>query len=727
LSVGSLNAATLPELTHAFRSDPRPAAREALIRFASAHKDTDGALAWLALGIGEIEHQQQIPEALRHLDSASQRLPSLRDYPAFFTATGRLQLAQYADVQRALSPVWSRTPTSPLVARSVYLQANALLGGDQAQAALAFIEKHLADISKPGGELLLTRAAEALDDSRAAQTHAERIFTDYPLAPEAADAEAALQNYPALSPDARYRRCVKLIEGGDYGRARRELTALLPVMPPASLGNVRLKLAQVDVQTKAYQKAYDALRILKVTAREADAERLFLLVRCARRLDHPDQFNEFLDHLAQQHPQSRWRLEALLAAADYYYVQNDIASYEPLYRTCAESFPSEPQAAECQWKVAWTEYFRRSPKAGTSLEAFVERYPGSEKVPAALYFLARLAETKKDWASARADYDAIAGLYPNYFYATLAREKLTDKNLLHAAPAAAEQAWLESVALPKDKQFAGFEPSKVTKERIERARLLVAAGLDDFAEAELQFGGKHDGQPQVIAVELAELNNLHDSPDKAIRYIKQLAPNYLSIPLESAPERFWKLAFPLPFRDSLEQYCRERSLDPFLVAALIRQESEFNPKVISHANAYGLTQVLPSTGREISRRLNLRGFRPDMLFTPETNLQIGTYFLRSLFDRLQGSWEAALASYNAGPSRVARWLHWGEFREPAEFIETIPFNETRNYVQSVLRNAELYRRLYGPKPVALASSNGDIRRKESGPSGNDRKPAAAFP
>lgn len=90
---------------------------------------------------------------------------------------------------------------------------------------------------------------------------------------------------------------------------------------------------------------------------------------------------------------------------------------------------------------------------------------------------------------------------------------------------------------------------------------------------------------------------------------------------------------------------------------MIRQESEFNAKVVSRAHAYGLTQVLPGTGREFSRRFDIRPFRPGMLFTPEINLNIGTYFLRSLLDRLNGTWEATtLAAYNAGPGRVARWL-----------------------------------------------------------------------
>jgi soluble lytic murein transglycosylase len=96
----------------------------------------------------------------------------------------------------------------------------------------------------------------------------------------------------------------------------------------------------------------------------------------------------------------------------------------------------------------------------------------------------------------------------------------------------------------------------------------------------------------------------------------------------------------------------------------------------------------------------MQRFRANMLFQPDTNLRMGTYYLRSLLDSLQGQWEQALASYNAGKRHVTSWLTWNQFREPAEFVETIPFNETRNYVQSVLRNADVYRRLYGNVQVA---------------------------
>jgi len=139
---------------------------------------------------------------------------------------------------------------------------------------------------------------------------------------------------------------------------------------------------------------------------------------------------------------------------------------------------------------------------------------------------------------------------------------------------------------------------------------------------------------------------------------------------------------------------RERELDPFLVAGLIRQESEFNPQARSPANAYGLTQVRPVTGRQFARKAGIPRYSNRVLLQPSANLKIGTSILRSMLDHNSGKVEQTLACYNAGPNRVAEWLTWNTYREPAEFVESIPFTETRDYVQAVMRNADIYRRLY---------------------------------
>ena len=212
-------------------------------------------------------------------------------------------------------------------------------------------------------------------------------------------------------------------------------------------------------------------------------------------------------------------------------------------------------------------------------------------------------------------------------------------------------------------------PAPVTKARVARARQLASAGLDSWAEVELRYGAEKEDQPQVLAMELASLLG-KGKPEQALRSIKRYAIGYLNLPFDSAPRDFWRFAFPLPFRADLDRFSKANSLDPFLVAALIRQESEFDPRAVSRTSARGLTQIMPDTGRELSRRLHLTPYSTPRLFEPEVNLQLGTYYLKMVTTQLGGHEEAALAAYNAGMSRAKLWLTWGEFREPAEFIET---------------------------------------------------------
>ncbi len=137
-----------------------------------------------------------------------------------------------------------------------------------------------------------------------------------------------------------------------------------------------------------------------------------------------------------------------------------------------------------------------------------------------------------------------------------------------------------------------------------------------------------------------------------------------------------------------------------MVAALIRQESEFDPQALSPKHAYGLTQVEPATGRALARRAGVPRFSNRALFQPAINLKLGTYYLRGLLYQWGGKWEETLASYNAGRSRVNDWITWNQYQEPAEFVESIPFIETREYVQAIMRNAAVYRQLYAARKAA---------------------------
>lgn len=703
LSVSLSAAEGLEGIADRYRRTPNLATRAAVLRYAEMHRaDKNGALALLLLGATE-DDQRQFGDALTHLNLAAKRLPELADYVAYLSAVAEAGLSQFNNTEAALQPLWQSTPASPLVTKAVLLQAESYLQGGNPAAAVTLVQQHTNDLAAPQAELLLARAYEAQNNAEAAAQHYQKIYVEYPLSKEASDAEAALTRYPGIPPEALFARGLKLVSGGDYTRAGKELTALLPRLSGESYDVARVRIGAAAYLAQENESAYKYLISFQATAPEAEAERLYYLLESQRRLNRLDEMSATLEKLGQSYSQSHWQLEALISVGNYHLAHDQPDAAQTFYRTCFESFAGDPQSAGCHWKVTWFTYLHDPAQAESMLREHLTRYAASDQTSPALYYLGRIAESKSDFAAARAYYDALNTAYPNYYYAVLARERLESPPIMDALASPATAQFLTALAIVNRRAPETFDPTPLTKQRIERAHLLDTAGLDGLSEGELRFGAKVDGQPQIIAIELADLANQRDAPDQAIRYIKHYAPGYLSLSLDEAPEKFWRLAFPLPYRKSLEEYCRTQMLDPYLMAALIRQESEFNPKAISRANARGLTQVMPATGRQLSRQLGIRRFRTAMLFTPDTNLKLGTYYLKQLSDELQGKWEAALASYNAGKTHVTAWLAAGNYHEPAEFVESIPFNETRAYVQSVLRNAEVYRKLYGQKLALKAN------------------------
>jgi soluble lytic murein transglycosylase len=691
----TLSAQTLDGIASSYHKAPTPRLRSEVLHYAEVHAaDRNGALALLTLGATEVD-LRQFGDALHHLAGLEKRLPELADYVAYLSAASQSGLQAYGDTEKLLEPVWNETPRSPLIAKAAVLQAGSYMETNQAAKAVAILSQHLADLPDTQAEQLLAHAYEASGDPVNAEAQYRKIYVQHPLAKEAADAQAALARFAALPPQDLLSRAGNLIDGGDYARAVRELTPLLAQLIGADLDLARLRIGIARFQARDTRLALTNLEEFHAAAADVEAQRLYYQMECQRRLDRTDDMTATLEKLATGFPQSHWYEQALISSANYDSLHNQADTADNLFRACSSSFSNDPAAAQCHWRVTWATYLRDAAGAEGMLKEHVQRYPQSDRASSALYFLGRIAESRSDWSASRAIYEAIDRWYPNYYYAVLARERLGQTSIAAAQGPSQASLFLAGLHLSAPK-IDGFDSSAITKRRVDRAHLLLNAGLEDEAESELLYGAKIDGQPQIIAMELAELANRRDAPNQGIRYIKHYAPTYLSLPLASAPPKFWELAFPIPYRHELEQYCESLSLDPYLVAALIRQESEFNPKAVSRANARGLTQVMPSTGRQLSRKLGLHGYTTSKLFVPDTNLKIGTYYLKALSDQLDGKWEATLASYNAGKSRVVSWLSGSNFREPAEFVESIPFTETRVYVQSVLRNAEVYRRLYGP-------------------------------
>jgi soluble lytic murein transglycosylase len=719
-----------------FRAN-RPVAVIAMLAFtgaASISAQTDPA-SDLKSAVSALQSKREAA-AIAILKNLDRKLPKLADYVTWFRASAEFNTGNYSAVPSALEPIWTQSLPSPLTGRAALLGAQAYVQTANPAGAVKLLRQYYAMLPQPQGDLSLAKAFVAAGDPVNAAAYAQRVYYGYPASSEASEADmlaASLESqlgdkYPPAMGNVMLGRALKLLDAGHTEQARKELTNLLPRLVGAERDTARVTIGVAQYNAKEIRAAQRYLADLGVEAPEADAERLYYLMLCARRADDRTGMTAALDQLARLHADSKWRLDALLAMGNSYLVDNQVESYEPLYRACYETFPKEARAAGCHWKVTWVHYLRRMGDAADLLRDHLRLFPNSDESSGSLYFLGRLAEGSSDPSSARAYYSEIVREYPNYFYTGLARERLAALPATTAVSSPASD-FLHTVAFNTRARVRNFEPNVTARLRLERARLLASAGLDEWAETELRYAAQYEDQPHVMGLELASMASRRSAQDQAIRYLKRYAPDYLYMRIDSAPDEFWKLAFPLPYRADLERFAKQNNLDPFLVAALARQESEFNPKAVSGASARGLTQIMPTTGRELSRQLRIKPYSTARLFQPQVNLQLGSFYLKSVADSLEGRWEAALAAYNAGLSRAKAWSSWGEFREAAEFVETVPFTQTREYIQIVLRNANIYRQLYAnAKPAApevslaktavpssrVSYSNGiDQRRKSS--------------
>jgi soluble lytic murein transglycosylase len=692
----------LTSLGRALRDKPSPATRAALVRFANNHpRDQAGALALLALGAEAVD-SGQYAEAAYHLKKIGKRLPKLEDYVAWWLGLAQFNLTDYPASWATLAEVWSAPAKSPVASRAVIVAARAYTQAGQPRQGLDLLRQHYDRLPQPEGDFALAATFEALGDSVNAAVYHQRVYFSYPLAPQATQSGVALDalrkqlgaNYPPELPQAMLGRALQLFEKKQFARAQAEFRALVPRLAGAERDLARVRIGSADYAARRYAAAIQYLKPLEL-AGEEDAERLRTLSLSARRLNRLEEADAALAELNRKYPQSKWRMEALIAAGDYHHRRNAPQEYEPLYRACFTAFANQPESAHCHWRVAFLAYWKQRRDAVPLLEQHLRQYPGSTHAPAALYFLGRAAERNDDPALARAYFEEVNRLWPRFFYGTMARDRLRAPAIMRVQASAKASEFLKSLRIPQRERTPSFRMEAAAQQRAERAGLLAAAALDDWAERELMFGAEQGEQPHLLAMELAELNTRRGQPDRALRFIKRYAPGYLFYPVEAAPQRFWQFAYPLPFKAELEKWAHQHGVDPFKLAGLIRQESEFNAKAVSRASARGLTQIMPATGRELSRRLRIQPYSTQRLFDPNLNLQLGTFFLKTLLDKWNGRWELALAAYNAGPGRAAEWATWGDFQELAEFVEIIPFAETHDYVQIVLRNAEFYRLLYG--------------------------------
>ena len=438
---------------------------------------------------------------------------------------------------------------------------------------------------------------------------------------------------------------------------------------------------KVAFDEKALERAAaDAGRYLaaeksRIGSRGSKEIAIYALARLAR--TKPDEAAVRLEEL-----RSRLGTEATHFAwgqVGYQAAMNHEPRASEFYELAGDARLNDAQAA---WKARAA---LRAGKWKAVLAAIQALPPDEAREPAWRYWRARALKQLGEHEAANGLLRGLAGEFN--LYGLLAAEELgvaADPDWNAARPVAAE---LDRVrALPG----------------IERALALYRIGLDPEALREWLWALRGlDDRSLLAAAEVARLANV---PDRAIATADR------TLHIHDFAQRY-----PISHRDALAAAARQWGVDEALVFSIIRQESRFMPHARSRVGAMGLMQLMPSTAKWVARQIPVQPYRQDMLAQPETNILMGSYYFRRVLDDL-GHPILATAAYNAGPGRAKRWRDERSL-EGAIYVETIPFNETRDYVKRVFANAWFYHHRLEGKAPSLKSMLGTVGGRNSDPAG----------
>ena len=610
---------------------------------------------------------------------------ALADYALYYKAIAQLRLARAGDARESLEALRKKDPAGYLPTAAALGEAEAATAlGDHAKA-LEIYERLAADKNVVNDQILLklSESARAVGDRKKTAEALVRVYYEYPLTDSAVAAATNLEPLRDLIVRQSYKadlgRAAQLYGARRYADARAAFAALQTEVSGDDRELADLRVAESDYFLQRHASALEGLKpYLDKGARKAEAR--FFYLSALRGLGREDEFLSLTEALVRDFPDSTWSEEALNNLGTFYILKNDDESAAKAFDELYAKFPTGPRAERAAWKSGWWSY-KNGEYAETVrvFEKAATAFPRSDYRPSFLYWSARSHGKLKAGSDAESRLRLVFADYGNSYYGRLASRAL---------PAHARVA---TDAIPAARQVvAADRPEPPTAGLI---KLLLAAELYDDALNELRYVQRTSGTSPSIEATIAWAYHQKGELRRAITIMRRAYPQFLTAD-QSLPREIREVIFPLEYWDLIRKHSAARGLDPYLVAALIAQESTFDPAIRSVANAWGLMQIVPATGRRLATSLGIRRFTTSMLTNPETNIRMGTLYFSRLVQQFGGT-HYALASYNAGENRVVRWKAERPGLDEDEFIDDIPFPETQNYVKRILGTAEDYRLLYG--------------------------------
>lgn len=665
--------------------------------------------------------------------------PEMADYAVFLLADYHFAKARFSQAAAFFESVTENYPKSSLATRAAYRRSQALLlsnaYGAAADALQAFLRDNPRSEFAPDAGLALARAL--LSESRpgeAAEAY-RNVWIRFPgtaVDQEAARALVELSasgvNIAGWSGDEWYERGKNLFRTNQYDKAAEAFGKLLEKDPNSK--NRTDALFRLGVSQFNTGRRLEAVSVLEKMVRgyPGDSrvpEALYWIGKSYSRLGEREKGLKAFEKLVRSHPDSEWADDALFLSGNIHREATEMKKALLFYRRLAEEYPGSRFADSALWWNAWG-YYKADEyqKTEQTLQELINRYPRSFLVAQAGYWQGRIAEKKGNGAKAVEYYGKVLKRAPYTYYGYRAAERL---GYATTPGPPTNPAADEIVSACPDGTCPGDAASSLDADDAapvwtdETRRLLAAEPsfkrtlelmhLEMKKEAAAELWSLEERLPRKRGALIGLSKAFFDLGDyyRSLVLVLRNYERYLDGEVRQVPADLWMLAYPQGYWDSILSYSRKYGQDPYFIAAIIREESQFHAEALSPAGARGVMQVMPATGQWIAETLRLQAFDRAKLFESDTAINLGTWYISHLMKRFRNDPLLVAAAYNAGPEAVSGWIGRNGAGERDEFVESIPFAETRGYVKKVLRNYAEYKRIYakpGSEVLPVAVTQG---------------------
>jgi soluble lytic murein transglycosylase len=627
------------------------------------------------------------------LESKVVSYADLAEYVLLWRAKSLAQTGRRADAEKLYQEYADDYADSHLARDAKIVQAENLLANGQTAEAQTLV-KDLAGKRDGSALAIIAQAYEKSGDAANAQNAYRRLYFFAPKQ-EAALAWAAKQTAPPAPANAEeaYALAVGFYEARS-GKEAADAFAKAVAQFPQTL-SVETQF-QRGFAAAGQKRAADAAAAFNAVTGERRPEALYNLAQAYANSRLWAQTRQPLEELRRSFAQNDWTPRALVNVGNIAFDANNKAEAQSYYSAALGAYPKRAATAAAHFNLGWIAHERKSYAEASRL--FTEHLAdyadkSTDFRGRAAYWAARDAERANQKKEAVALYRALLTRYEAHWYGYLAKQRLAALGNPSTPDFPADSTIGRAVANLKTVSVAQETAGGDAEPRLAKAEQLDLLGEPELAVAELNQALKKYPSSLKLNLAVAKIYRARQQNLAAFNALKKVYPDYAQMKPEELTPDEWDVFYPLNYWEQITTWAKTRNLDAHQVAGLIRQESVFDPKVKSGANAYGLMQLLIPTARAVAKRYNTQTpVNETTIYQPALNIELGTGYMRDQYDKF-GRIEYVAAAYNAGPGRVPQWRA-ALPAEMDEWAEAIPFKETRGYVQGVVRNTLQYRRLY---------------------------------